>query len=144
MESCKARERRIRRRLTTFAETLNMKNYVKVSAVAAVILALTAAGVSEARAGGWPIAAGVVGGFAAGTIVGAAIAQSAPPPAYCVYPQPFYAAPVCAPVPWVIQPAPVYYSPVPVVYPCYYSPARLGAYFGRPYFGRPYHYFRRR
>ena len=55
-----------------------MKRPVKVPAVAAVILTLAMAGVSSARAGGWPVAAGVVGGFAAETIVRRAVANYTP------------------------------------------------------------------
>jgi hypothetical protein len=50
------------------------------------------------------VAAGVVGGLAAGAIVGGAIANSAPPPAYAPYPA--YAAPArvaCAGY-WVRRP----------------------------------------
>ena len=86
-----------------------MKRPVKVPAVAAVILTLAMAGVSSACAGGWPVAAGGVGGFASGTIVGRAVADYPPPPAYYVYPQRVYVAPLCAPAPVIVPLAPVCY-----------------------------------
>lgn len=113
-----------------------MKKLVKITAVAAVILTLAAAGVSGARAGGWPIAAGVVGGFAAGTIVAASVAHYPPPPAYYVCPPSVYAAPVYVPAPAIVSPAPVFYAPAPVVYPFYYPAVRLGMFAGRPYYIR--------
>jgi hypothetical protein len=122
-----------------FDERTNMKTYAKISAAAAVILALAGAGVSNARAGGWPVAAGVVGGFAAGAIVGTTLANPVPPPVYYAYPPPVYAAPVYVPAPVVAPAAPVYYCPAPVVYPGYYPPVRLGVCWGRPH---PY-YLRR-
>ena len=75
-----------------------MKNFTKVTAVAAVVLALTAAGVSNARAGGWPVVAGVAGGLAVGTAVGATMASTyAAPPVYYPYAPAAYPAPyLCA------------------------------------------------
>jgi hypothetical protein len=131
------RKHRIRERKKLFIRRINMKRLVKVPAVAAVILTLAMAGVSSARAGGWPVAAGVVGRFAAGTIVRRAVANYPPPPAYYVYPQRVYVAPLCAPAPVIVQPAPVCYATAPVVYPFYDPPIRLGVFTGRP------HYFRR-
>jgi len=104
-----------------------MKKLIKILAVAAVILSLATTGVSSARAGGWPVAAGVVGGFAVGTMVGRAVAYC-PPPAYCVYSPRVYVAPWCAPAPVIVATAPVCCVPAPVVYPCYYPPVRLGVY----------------
>ena len=66
-------------------QRINMKKLMKVPAVAAVVLTLATAGVSNARAGGWPVAAGVVGGFAVGAMVGRTVAYC-PPPACYVYP----------------------------------------------------------
>jgi hypothetical protein len=94
------------------------------------------AGVSSACAGGWPVAAGGVGGFATGTIVGRAVANYPPPPAYYVYPHRAYVAPLCAPAPVIVPLAPVCYATAPVVCPFYDPPIRLGVFTGRP------HYFR--
>ena len=81
--------------------------------------------------------AGVVGGFAAETIVGRAVAKYPPPLAYYIYPQMVYVAPLCAPAPVIVPLAPVCYATAPVVYPFYDPPSRLGVFTGRP------HYFRR-
>jgi hypothetical protein len=135
-------------------QRIYMKRFVKISAVSAVILGLTVLGVSNAQAGGWPIAAGIASGVAAGAIVGtvvaAAVAQPVyygyPAPAYTyaapAYPAPAYAAAVPqppiqgyapAPATVVVPAAPVYYYPR--VYPYYYPWVRGGAYWGRPYYG---------
>lgn len=53
------------------------------------------------------IAAGILGGFAAGAIVGSAV-RPAPPPAY------YYPAPVYVPPPAYVAPAPL----------CYYTPGQ--------------------
>jgi hypothetical protein len=53
--------------------------------VVALLLAFTTAGITPVRAGGRDVAAGVIGGLAAGTIIGAAVAGPryyAPPPVY--------------------------------------------------------------
>jgi len=113
-----------------------MKKLMKVPAVAAAILTLATAGVSSARAGGWPVAAGVVGGFAVGTVVGRAVAYCPPPPACYVYPPRVYLAPYCAPAPLIVSPAPVCYVPAPVVYPCYHPPGRLGEFAARRHYLR--------
>ena len=85
-----------------------MKSFVKVSAVAALALAMTTLGAMQARAGGWPVAAGVVGGVAVGTAVGVTLANAAAP-AYYGYPGPVYVGPrYCAPGPVVVA-APGYY-----------------------------------
>ena len=107
-----------------------MKRLVKVPAVAAVILTLATAGVSSARAGGWTVVAGVVGGFAAGTTVCRAVANYPPPPAYYVYPQRVYVAPLYAPAPVIVPLAPVCYATAPVVYPFYDPPIQLGGIYG--------------
>jgi hypothetical protein len=63
--------------------------------VVALLLAFTTAGITPVRAGGGDVAAGVIGGLAAGTIIGAAVAGPryyAPPP---VYVEPAPAAPYC-------------------------------------------------
>lgn len=63
-----------------------------VSAVTAS-LALSVSVTTPVRAGGGDVAAGIIGGLAAGTIVGAAVAGPryyAPPP-----PPPLYVAPAC-------------------------------------------------
>jgi hypothetical protein len=57
----------------------------------AVTLALTCAATTPVRAGGGDVAAGVIGGLAAGTIIGAAVAGPryyGPPPVY-VAPAPY-------------------------------------------------------
>jgi hypothetical protein len=59
----------------------------------------------QARAENGQIAAGILGGLAAGAIIGSAMRP--PPPVY------YAPAPVYAP------PPPVYYAPAPV---CYYAP----------------------
>jgi hypothetical protein len=62
--------------------------------VVALLLAFTTGGVTPVLAGGGDVAAGVIGGLAAGTIIGAAVAGPryyAPPPVY-VGPAP---APYC-------------------------------------------------
>ena len=50
--------------------------------VVALLLAFTTAGIAPVRAGGGDVAAGVIGGLAAGTIIGAAVAgpRYYPPP----------------------------------------------------------------
>jgi hypothetical protein len=124
-----------------FMRRINMKNFMKVTAVAAVVLALTTTGVANARAGGWRVAAGVSGGLAVGTVVGATIASTyAAPPVYypyapAAYPAPYY-APHYAPAPVVVAP-PVYYPTGPVVYPYYHPAVRFGVYGPHP------RYFRR-
>jgi hypothetical protein len=127
---------RIRERKKLFIRRINMKRLVKVPAVAAVILTLATAGVSSARAGGWTVVAGVVGGFAAGTTVCRAVANCPPPPAYYVYPHRAYVAPLCVPAFVIVQLAPDCYATAPVVYPFYDPPIQLGVFTGRP------HYFR--
>jgi hypothetical protein len=64
------------------------------TAVAAGMLALAAVAAPSAADAGCRgcVAAGVLGGLAAGAIIGGAIANSAPPPGYAPYPA--YAAPV--------------------------------------------------
>jgi hypothetical protein len=58
-------------------------------AVVALLLALTTAGITPVRAGGGDVAAGVIGGLAAGTIIGAAVAG----PRYYYPPPPMYVGP---------------------------------------------------
>ncbi len=121
-----------------------MKNLVKIFAVSTAILSLTTLGVDNARAGGWPIAAGVMSGVAAGAIVGTAIATAAAPPIYAYpppaygygYAAPAYAAPGYA-APVVVPPAPYYYPPV--AYRAYYPGVRFGWGWGRPYGYRHFH-----
>jgi hypothetical protein len=113
-----------------------MKKLVKYTAVAAVILALGPAGASSAKAGGWPVAAGVAGGFAAGAIVSRAMA-SWPPPAYYGYPPRVYAAPYYPVGPVFAPSRPFCYGPAPVVYPFRYPAVRFGGYpVRRGYFRR--------
>jgi hypothetical protein len=120
--------------------------------LAMMLLAFAGSQVQTAKAhGGWPIAAGVLGGLAVGTVVGESIAQQpvyyAPAPAYYYPPTIYYYQP--APATTYVAPAPaVGYAPAPaVVYPpTYYATApvvSVGIGFGRPYWGgyyRGYHY----
>jgi hypothetical protein len=108
--------------------------------LALTILTLAGSQVQTAKAGGWGIAAGVLGGVAAGTIIGESIAR----PVY-VAPAPVYAAPAppvyYAPAPAVVYPQPVYYAPAPVVtiyggYGYGYRPHYYARYGYRPYRGR--------
>jgi hypothetical protein len=73
-----------------------MRRPLTVLASAAVIVALTPATSISARADNGRIAAGVVGGLAVGTLLGAAAAA----------PRPYY-----APAPVYVEPAPVYVEP---------------------------------
>jgi hypothetical protein len=129
------RRHRIRENKKRSIQRISMKKLIKIPAVAAVILSLATTGVSSARAGGWPVAAGAVGGFAVGTMVGRAVAYC-PPPAYYVYPPRVYVAPWCAPAPVIVAPAPVCCVPAPLVYPYYYPPVRLGYFAARPHYLR--------
>jgi hypothetical protein len=72
----------------------------------AVGLALLIGGPIEAQAENGQIAAGILGGLAAGAIIGSAMRPAPPPPVY------YYPAPVYAP------PPPVYVEPPPT---CYYT-----------------------
>jgi len=67
----------------------------RLSIVPGVVATLALSGVATTpvRAGGGDVAAGIIGGLAAGTIIGAAVAGPryyAPPP-----PPPMYVAPAC-------------------------------------------------
>ena len=117
---------------------------MKTSVVAALALAMATFGTSNAQAGGWPIAAGVLGGLAVGTAIGATVASANAPtyvypaysypvyssyPAYATYPAPAYrtVAPVIQPVQQIapqpdvqtVAPSPTVYvqQPAPVYYP---------------------------
>ena len=120
-----------------------MKKLIKIAAVSAVVLSLTAFGVNKANARGWPIAVGVASGVAAGAIVGSAVAAAVNPPVYYA-PYAPYAPGYPAPAPVVVAPRvvvtpPAYYG----AYPCFYPRARVGWGWGwgRPYHG--FHHFRR-
>ena len=78
-----------------------MKNSLAALATGAALALVVAAAPTGAQAGDrGAVAAGVIGGLAAGAIIGGAIANSAPPPpAY--YPAPAYG------------PGPVYYDEAP-------------------------------
>ena len=66
------------------------KTLTALAAAAAVALATTAIpSTADARCFGCAVGAGVIGGIAAGAIIGGAIANSGPPPAYG-YPQGYY------------------------------------------------------
>jgi len=77
-----------------------VKIATKPVAALAVIAIATFSDVSASRAGGGDVAAGLLGGFAAGAIIGAATAPRpyyyGPPPAYYA-PPPAYVAPAYAP-----------------------------------------------
>jgi hypothetical protein len=142
---------------------LERKNMKKII-LAVTLLAVAGSQVPSAKANGWPIAAGVLGGLAVGTAIGAATAprvyyapqqvyypsttsyayQPAPAaPAYQYQSAPAIGnAPTVADAPAVTYyqaaPAPVVYQSAPVVYsaPAYYAPLPVfGFGFG---FGRPY------
>ncbi len=91
--------------------------------LAVTLLALAGSQVQTAKAHGFPIAAGVVGGLVAGTVV----AQAVAPPVYY------------APAPAYYQPAPVVYASPAVVYPqpVYVTAPVVSVGFG---FGRPGYY----
>ena len=62
------------------------------------------------------VAAGIIGGLAAGALIGSAVRPAPPPPAY-YYPAPAYAPPPPAYAP----PPPAYVVPAPS---CYYTPGQ--------------------
>jgi len=71
-----------------------------VAALAVITLTLaTFSGVDTSRAGGGEVAAGLLGGFAAGAIVGSALAPRpyyyGPAPVYVAPPPPAFVAPAC-------------------------------------------------
>jgi hypothetical protein len=78
-----------------------MKTIAAIGAVAALAVAPI-----QAHAENGQVAAGILGGLAAGAIIGSAMRPAPPPPAY-YYPAPTYAPP------------PAYVAPPP---PCYYTP----------------------
>jgi hypothetical protein len=140
-----------------------MKRLVKVCAVTGLALSVFALTTPKAQAwgGGWPVAAGVFGGLAVGTCIGAAVAHASTPvyvypPAVAVAPTAAYVAPavVAAPAPQIVVAAPVVAAPVVYArpYPYYYyrgyhGPVVRYGYgygYGRAYgWGRGYHYYRR-
>src|SRR5260370_17235600 len=63
----------------------------------------------QARAENGQVAAGILGGLAAGALIGSAVRPAPPPPAY------YYPAPAYAP------PPPAYVAPPPS---CYYTPGQ--------------------
>jgi hypothetical protein len=70
-------------RLTTDGVTAMIRLFF--AALTAVSLAFTSVAITPAYAGGGDVAAGLIGGLAAGTIIGAAVASPryyAPPPVY--------------------------------------------------------------
>jgi hypothetical protein len=74
-----------------------MKRLSVVAATAATIAVLAVAGPDQARAGSGDVAAGLLGGFAVGALVGSVLGPPAP-----VY---------VAPAPVYVAPAPVYVGP---------------------------------
>ncbi len=93
-----------------------MKKVMIAVAAAATLAAATAVAPTTADAGcrGCGVAAGVIGGLAAGAIIGGAIANSAPPPPAYVAPAPVYA------------PGPGCYYTRPRYWDEYYGVWRLG------------------
>jgi hypothetical protein len=70
------------------------KTLTALAAAAVVALAATAApSPANAQCRGCAVGAGIIGGIAAGAIIGGAIANSGPPPAYGYGPAPAYGAP---------------------------------------------------
>ena len=61
----------------------------------------------EAQAENGQVAAGILGGLAAGALIGSAVRPAPPPPAY-YYPAPAYAAP---PPAYAVPPPPCYFTP---------------------------------
>ena len=93
-----------------------MKTLMKTSAVAVLAVAIATLGTSNARAwggGGWPIAAGVFGGLAVGTAIGATVASANAP----TYVYPTYSYPVYPPAysAYATYPAPAYDTAAPTV-----------------------------
>jgi hypothetical protein len=78
-----------------------MRTIVAIGLVAALMAAPI-----QARAENGQVAAGILGGLAAGALIGSAV-RPAPPPAY-YYPAPAY-----------VPPPPAYVTPAPS---CYYAP----------------------
>jgi hypothetical protein len=76
------------------------------SIVAIGLVAALAGAPVQTRAENGQVAAGILGGLAAGAIIGSAVRPAPPPPAY-YYPAPAY-----------VPPPPVYAAPVPA---CYYT-----------------------
>ena len=74
-----------------------MKKALVALAGAATIAAATIAvpGSADARCRGCGVGAGIIGGLAAGAIIGSAIANSPPPPPAAVYVDPEDDGPVC-------------------------------------------------
>jgi hypothetical protein len=96
-----------------------MKTFMKTSVVAALALVMTTFGTPNARAwgGGWPIAAGVFGGLAVGTAIGATVASASTPAcAYPAYPYPVYPTYPAYPT-YATYPAPAYNIAAPAVQP---------------------------
>jgi hypothetical protein len=75
--------------------------------VAIGVVAAFAAAPTQARAENGQVAAGILGGLAAGAIIGSAARPAPPPPAY-YYPAPVYAPP---PPAAYVAPPPCYYAP---------------------------------
>jgi hypothetical protein len=77
---------------------------MRTIAAIGVVAALAGAPV-QGHAENGQVAAGILGGLAAGTIIGSAVRPAPPPPAAYYYP-----APVYAPPPAYVAPAPCYYT----------------------------------
>jgi|SRR5208282_3772992 len=109
----------------------------KITLSAGLALALATVGTMQARAGGWPVAAAVVGGIAAGTVIGATIAQATALP-YAAYPAPVY-APAYGYAPYPAYAPYRAYAPVPAASIVVRPPARA-YYYPRPVYAAPYLY----
>src|SRR5215467_6571624 len=81
---------------------------MRIVVVFGVAAALAGAPI-QARAENGQVAAGILGGLAAGALIGSAVRPAPPPPAY------YYPAPAYAP------PPPAYVVPAPS---CYYTPGQ--------------------
>ena len=90
-----------------------------IALAAAGLVAAATPNAAEARCHGCGVAAGVVGGLAAGAIIGSAIANSGPT---YVEPAPVYAAPP-PPPPYVVEPA--YVEPADVGPVCHTISRRI-------------------
>jgi hypothetical protein len=87
-----------------------MRIIVAMGVVGALAVAPT-----QARAENGQVAAGILGGLAAGAIIGSAVRPAPPPPAY-YYPAPAYVAP---PPAYVAPPPSCYYAPGAAVWDAY-------------------------
>lgn len=128
-----------------------MRTFLKSSIAGALALGMIALGTPNAHAGGWPIAAGVVGGLAVGTAIGATVAAANAAPVYA-YPYPAYPTyPAYPAYSYATVPAPAYNYATPAVQsvqpvqqmvapPTMYvqTPPPAPAYYGPAVYAAPY------